>query len=72
MLFATFKFPIGDKDGEYTPDRKFAYWKEAECLVCGTRTRLNDADMFFDGIATPLCSEKCMEKYWERITRKSG
>lgn len=63
-MLTNFKFPIGDKDGEYTADHKFAYWKEANCLMCGKLTRLNDATMFFNGIATPLCSEKCMKEYW--------
>lgn len=62
------KLPIGENDGEYTPDYKFAHWKPAKCLECGKETRLYDGAMFFDGIPTPLCSDACMEKHWRVIS----
>lgn len=51
-----------------TPDGKFGYYKEMPCEVCGKLTNQHDADMLWDGIPTPLCSDECASKYWSKIS----
>lgn len=45
-------------------DGVWAVYKEAPCKICGKHTTRCDATTLWVGVHTPLCSDKCMNKFW--------